>query len=96
MSEDTGFIITGEQIPGAALIQFRAALGLELRSTSGMIASRHVNAKTIIPILVQWGITDVPAPYTRARKLKAYKALDEFMTAHGFQAKPLDLPAKSL
>lgn len=89
MSE--GFVISGAaNIQAAGLIQFRSALGLEVRSTSGMIASRHVNAKTIIPILVSMGITDVPSPYTKARKRKAYTDLDRYMTANGFQPRPLD------
>ena len=93
MSED-GFVVEGKGIPGVALIQFRCALGLELRSTSGMVASRRLNAKTIIPVLVDWGITDVPTPYTRARKIRAYKDLDKFMTENGFEPRPLDLPGK--
>jgi hypothetical protein len=94
MSEGNGFAIDGPQIPGAALIQFRAAMGLELRSNSGMIASRRVNAKTIIPILVEMRITHVSAPYTRARKIRAYNDLDKFMTDNGFEPRPLDIPVK--
>jgi hypothetical protein len=86
MSEGNGFVISGPQIPGAALIQFRAAMGLELRNNSGMIASRRVNAKTIIPMLVAWGITDVSAPYSKARKLRAYNDLDKFIKGQRLRA----------
>lgn len=91
MSDDT-IAIDGPQIPGVVLIQYRMALKLEILSTSGMVASRHMNARTIIPQLFAWGITDVEPNYSRKRKIKAYKDLDTFMTENGFEPKPLDLP----
>lgn len=96
MSEDNGFVISGrDQVFGATLIQYRAALGLEIRSTSGMVASRFVNARTIIPQLYEWSITDVLPKYSKKKKIQAYNDLNKFMVEHGLEDKPLDLPKKS-
>lgn len=96
MSEDSGFVIVGErQMYAFSLIQWRSALGLELRSTSGMVASRHVNARTIIPQLEQLGITKVTGKLSRKKKIKAYDDLNAFMVASGFEDRPLDESVRS-
>jgi hypothetical protein len=96
MSDDNGFAISGQdKMFGVTLIQYRMALKLEIQSTSGMIASRFMNARTIIPRLYEWGITDVLPNYSKKRKIQAYNDLNAFMVANGFEDKPLDLPGKS-
>jgi hypothetical protein len=93
---DGGFVISGaNQALGMTLIQYRSALGLEIRSTSGMVASRHMNARTIIPRLYEWSITDVLPKYSKKKKIQAYNDLNKFLVEHGFEDKPLDLPKKS-
>ena len=96
MSEDSGFSISGQdKMFGVTLIQYRTALGLEIRSTSGMVASRFMNARTIIPRLYEWGITDVLPNYSKKKKIQAYNDLNKFMVDNGFEDKPLDPPAKT-
>jgi hypothetical protein len=94
MSEDGLITIDAQHRFGAQLIQFRMALKMEILSTSGMVASRHMNARTIIPQLYEWSITDVLPNYSKKRKIQAYNDLDKFMTDNGFEPKPLDIPAK--
>lgn len=96
MSEDSGFVISGkERMFGLALIQWRSALKLEIKSTTGMVASRHMNARTIIPQLYEYGITDVLPNYSKKRKIQAYNDLNKYMVSKGFEDKPLDLPGNS-
>lgn len=71
------------------LVQARSALRLEVNG-NGMIASRAVNAKTIIPWLVTQEITQVQPPYTKARKVRAWNDLNDWMIAHGFEAATLE------
>ena len=96
MSDDNGTIVIGPgNAFGVTLIQWRMALRLEIQSTSGMIASRFMNARTIIPRLYEYGITDVLPNYSKKRKIQAYNDLNAFMAKNGFEDKPLDLPGKS-
>jgi hypothetical protein len=90
MSDGT-LVFSGEaQIFAYSLITFRSALGLELRSKNGMVASRFMNAKTIIPQISHLGITDVTGRLSRKKKIKAYDDLNAFMVANGLEDRPLD------
>jgi hypothetical protein len=60
-----------------ALLMWRAALALEIKSVSQMVASRNANAKTIIPQLVALRITEVPLKYTASGTLRAFKLSDK-------------------
>jgi hypothetical protein len=87
---DDGTIIA-EGTQGVAtymLTMFRTAMRLEIRT--GMYPNRNVKCSTIIPILVEMRIAHVSAPYTRARKIRAYKDLDAYIVANGGQSRSLD------
>lgn len=73
-----------------ALIEARAALRLEINSPTGMVATRNVNARTIIPWLVKNGVTDVTPPYTKKRKIKAWNDLNAWMIKRGFEPGKLE------
>lgn len=90
--EASGGAVTATGPKGILVYQLasaRAALKLEING-NGMIPSRAVNARTIIPWLVTQEITTVTPPYTRKRKVQAWNDLNAWMTAHGFPAATLE------
>lgn len=68
-----------------ALLEARAALKFEINSPNGMIISRAVNARTIIPWLFRHNVTEVKPPYTRKRKIQAWNDLNNWMVKRGFE-----------
>ena len=89
VTNDGTIVASGRQgVMTYALLMYRRAMKLEL--TTGMMASRNVNCKTIIPQLNTLEITDIKPSFTRAKKIAAYNALNEHIAANGGELVPLD------